>query len=442
MVDKLILKRQRVNSPNVNRKSFTEAMGTLKEDLANHFLTASNMFDDLIAAKEMIDSLMDTVKQQSKTIDTLKKKNSAEAVSGLTIPEEVKIRSLENVIEELQLLSDFSADVGFPDSSHAYGEMRKNLEPLLSCIKENRQMNLELKMLTIKLERCEVQNRVNQKKLSEENQELKKKLNKMEGYNKSLVLKEQMSTHKLDEAQNEMLSLKTKLEKMEVCNKDLMLKEQTSTHKLYETNNELLTVKRKLHEMEGNLDVLNKDLAERTDALGDMEDDNKVFVVKFGECNKELQEARKELMSGLQNFLTSRTMIGIKRMGELKQAPFRDACMQKFSKADQDVKSAEQCSFWQERIKDPQWFPFNVIQTNGKCEEIINENDEELKKLKNEWGDQVYEAICAALAEVNEYNPSGRYPVPELWNVKEDRKARLEEVIQYLLKLAKKQTRR
>lgn len=58
-----------------------------------------------------------------------------------------------------------------------------------------------------------------------------------------------------------------------------------------------MQVKSKLHEMEENLDVLNKELAERTDALGDMEDDNKVYVVKFGECNKELQEARKELIS-------------------------------------------------------------------------------------------------------------------------------------------------
>lgn len=71
--------------------------------------------------------------------------------------------------------------------------------------------------------------------------------------------------------------------------------------------------------------------------------------------------------------------------------------------------------------------PCRVIQ------EIINEEDEKLRNLKEEWGHEIYECVVTALKELNEYNPSGRYAVSELWNVKEGRKATLKEVISYIL---------
>ena len=59
-------------------------------------------------------------------------------------------------------------------------------------------------------------------------------------------------------------------------------------------------------------------------------------------------------------------------------------------------------------------------------QEIINEEDEKLQKLKQEWGDEIYMAVTTSLKEINEYNPSGRYPVIELWNFKERKESHIE----------------
>ncbi|KAJ0045219.1 hypothetical protein Pint_06331 [Pistacia integerrima] len=38
---------------------------------------------------------------------------------------------------------------------------------------------------------------------------------------------------------------------------------------------------------------------------------------------------------------------------------------------------------------------------------------------------------------MNEYNPSGRYVVPDVWNLKESRRATVKEIIRYMLKQLK-----
>jgi hypothetical protein len=75
-------------------------------------------------------------------------------------------------------------------------------------------------------------------------------------------------------------------------------------------------------------------------------------------------------------------------------------------------------------------------------QQIIDERDEKLKSLKDQLGQQVYDAVTTALLEINEYNASGSYVVTELWNNKENKKASITEAIQHVLKQWKATKRR
>lgn len=65
-------------------------------------------------------------------------------------------------------------------------------------------------------------------------------------------------------------------------------------------------------------------------------------------------------------------------------------------------------------------------------QEVVDEDDEQLRNLREEWGEEVMNAVKTALEELNEFNPSGRYSVPVLWHSKQGRKATLKEVINYM----------
>ncbi|TXG46643.1 hypothetical protein EZV62_027857 [Acer yangbiense] len=72
---------------------------------------------------------------------------------------------------------------------------------------------------------------------------------------------------------------------------------------------------------------------------------------------------------------------------------------------------------------------------NVTLKEIIDEEDDKLKNLKREYGEQVYNAVTIALNERNEYNLYGRNPEPELWNFNENRMATLKEVALHIVNL-------
>ncbi|CAK9133595.1 unnamed protein product [Ilex paraguariensis] len=184
------------------------------------------------------------------------------------------------------------------------------------------------------------------------------------------------------------------------------------------------------------IDDLKKKLVDKDDELNDMEALNQALILREHMSNHELQDARKELISVLPNLLDA-TTIRVKRMGEVHQKPFQDVCLQKFSLEEWEVRSVELSSLWQEKVNNPSWQPFMKAFKNGKWQEVINEDDSKLKELRSQWGEAVYSAVVDSLLEINEYNPSGRYAVSELWNFKQGRKASLKEAIQCIIQQLK-----
>ncbi|RZC89522.1 hypothetical protein C5167_027062 [Papaver somniferum] len=182
-----------------------------------------------------------------------------------------------------------------------------------------------------------------------------------------------------------------------------------------------------------------EDLKDKKEELEYLEDMNQTLLAKSLESNDELQEARKELIKELRDMGNNRAVIRVKRMGEIDVKPFLEACKKKYSADEADIKASVICSNWQEALKDPSWFPFcNVKVGDDVFKTEIDEKDEKLSRLRNGMGEEVFKAVANALLELNEYNGSGRYIVPELWNFKDGRRATLKEGIQRLSKSKKK----
>lgn len=234
-----------------------------------------------------------------------------------------------------------------------------------------------------------------------------------------------------------------KREKEEALSKILQLEKQLDAKQKLEM--EIEEIKGKLQVMkhlgdeddtavQNKMKEMNEELEEKVGEMENLESLNQTLIVKERQSNDELQAARTELITGLKDMLSGRTNIGLKRMGELDEKPFLNTCKQRFSLEEANVQAYTLVSLWQDNLKKPEWHPFKIVEVEGETLEMINEEDEKLQKLKQEWGDEIYMAVTKSLKEINEYNPSGRYTVFELWNFKEGRKATLKEVIQYILK--------
>ncbi|XP_065872985.1 factor of DNA methylation 1-like [Euphorbia lathyris] len=114
------------------------------------------------------------------------------------------------------------------------------------------------------------------------------------------------------------------------------------------------------------IDDLRKELNQKESDLSDFEDLCNTLIAKEKMANEELQDARKESICGLEETLSNRTALGIKRMGELDHKAFVESCKRKFPDEDWGERAAEVCSTWEEYLKDPNWHPLKMQKVKGK----------------------------------------------------------------------------
>ncbi|KAF6139727.1 hypothetical protein GIB67_006675 [Kingdonia uniflora] len=160
---------------------------------------------------------------------------------------------------------------------------------------------------------------------------------------------------------------------------------------------------------------------------------NQVLTVQQLQGRDALNKAKETLVFGWKDSTDGRSAIGVKLFGALDSKPFLVVSYRKYSSSEvAQEKSTQIFSLWEKELSNPTWHPFNVIEIHGEHQEVIHD-DEKLLKLKKDWGDDAYNVVRTVLTELNDYNPSRRYVVPELWNYVEDKKVTLAEAIKVLL---------
>ncbi|KAG2321298.1 hypothetical protein Bca52824_014511 [Brassica carinata] len=341
--------------------------------------------------------------------------------------------SLQRVLDQKKTLDEAYAEETKRMQQMSVRSIQKILED-----KESLSNELEAKMLRLQnwskeLEKKEALTELERQKLDEE----KKK-------NDAMNISLQLASDEQKKADQNVLRLveEHKRQKEEAMRKILELETQLDTKQTLEM--EIQELKGKLQVMKHlgddddeavkpKMKEMNDELEDKKSDLEQLEQMNSDLMTKERQSNFEIHAARKTLIARLTGLLGAESDIGIKRMGELENLePFLNACKKRYSADESMVEGVKLCSTWQNNIKDSTWQPFKREGTGDKAIVLVDEEDEKLKKLKGEWGEEVHNAVKTALEEVNEYNASGRYSTPELWNFEAGRKATLKEVISFI----------
>ncbi|KAL1817206.1 hypothetical protein ACET3Z_019780 [Daucus carota] len=177
-------------------------------------------------------------------------------------------------------------------------------------------------------------------------------------------------------------------------------------------------------EAQKKMESLEENLKEKEEDLESLEELNQALIVKEKKASDELQDARKELISEI----IDEEDHCLKTIKSEWGNEAYDAVVTALTEMNEYNPSG--------RFAVPELWNYEEGRraTLGECvelfEEIIDEEDHCLKTIKSEWGNEAYDAVVTALTEMNEYNPSGRFAVPELWNYEEGRRATLGECVE------------
>ncbi|CAI9288050.1 unnamed protein product [Lactuca saligna] len=222
---------------------------------------------------------------------------------------------------------------------------------------------------------------------------------------------------------------KLKAENFEVLQSEIMQLEM-AIQVIEDDEREPIDLEEKLKNSQSKLIQKDEQLQELKEQLQELKDRVNTVCLAIQRKNDEMQDARQELIHGLEMYPYC-SYVGIKTMGVVDSMPFYFGChLTKKTRKETKKNPTNLLVKCRKLVEDQNWHPFKV---GSDEKEIIDEENEEMVRLKAECSEEQYHAVVTALKERNEYEINGKHPVQELWNYKEKRKASLKEGIDCIL---------
>lgn len=151
-------------------------------------------------------------------------------------------------------------------------------------------------------------------------------------------------------------------------------------------------------------------------------------------------EAIKQQRAGL-----PRSEIRVKQVGLLDKEVWQRAILGKVKKVHQARAEEFLTTFseWEERIRKPEFDLWKTVPVPKEGVEpllwerkkVVDEDNLKLKELRKKYPPEVAADVLEAMRLLDEHNPSGRYPVPMVWNHAEGRPATVAEILEKLMAL-------
>ncbi|XP_023755211.2 protein INVOLVED IN DE NOVO 2 [Lactuca sativa] len=389
--------------------------------------------------------------------DYLRKHGDLKTVSEVEKEDEVKnsklLMGLKTMLEEKNKRSEeIQTEISKTDS-HMYFVMKQkevmieNFNVMIENYnREHKTMqekvNEQLKKISIEHEQSKLQLEEHEKELrarEARNESEQKKLDNEKKMNEMAILEQKKADERMLKLADDQKREKEKLHQKIIDLQKKLDDKQRLELEIKQMEGAMEVMRHMTHEdveAKKKFESIKEDLKEKEEEYEGLEELNQALIIKERLSNDELQDARKELISGMNEICggSGRAHIGIKRMGELDAKPFIIAAKKRSLSEKEAEDAVKFAAMWEDHLRDPNWHPFKVITIGDECKEIVNEEDDKISMLKSECDEDVYNAVVSSLKELNQYNPSGRYPLPELWNKKDNRKATLKEGVEFLLK--------